>query len=216
MEIKEINNRYSELSEDTCCLSCGGAVNYADVMEGEICVDLGSGRGTDALRLAQQVGPNGFVYGIDIASGMIEKAKKNADKLNVKNVKFINCELEKIELGDGIANVIISNCTINHAEDKSKVWSEIYRILKPGGRFIVSDIYSLEDVPEKYSKDAVAVSECWGGAITKDKYMEILRKSGLKEVLIHEESTPYDKGEIQVASFTISGEKPGKSCCCCH
>ena len=83
MEVKEINNRYSELAESECCLSCGGAINYAEPKTGEVCVDLGSGRGTDVLRMAESVGETGFVYGIDISDGMLEKARRNAEKFGV-------------------------------------------------------------------------------------------------------------------------------------
>ena len=94
MAIKEINNRYSELAESTCCLSCGGAINYAGAKTGEVCVDLGSGRGTDVLRMAESVGETGFVYGIDISDGMLEKARRTAEKFGISNVRFVKCELE--------------------------------------------------------------------------------------------------------------------------
>ena len=133
MDTSSINIRYSELAEQSCCLSCGGAVNYAEPKSGECCVDLGSGRGTDVLRLADVVGTDGFVYGVDISDGMVETAKKNAQKLGVTNVGFIQSDLENIAIPGSVADLVISNCTINHASDKLKVWSEVYRILKPGG-----------------------------------------------------------------------------------
>lgn len=210
MSILEINKRYSELATSDCCLSCGGAVNYADANEGEVCVDLGSGRGTDALRLAEKVGASGFVYGIDISEGMIEKARQNAAKFKVSNINFIQSELEKLALPDDTANLVISNCTINHASDKQKVWNEIYRILKKNGRFIVSDIYANSPVPDEYRNDPVAVSECWAGSVTRDQYLEQLNKAGFTGIQIIEESAPYPKGKIHVASWTISGKKP---CC---
>ena len=142
MEVKEINNRYSELAESDCCLSCGGAINYAEPKAGEVCVDLGSGRGTDVLRMAESVGETGFVYGIDISDGMLEKARLNAEKFGVANVQFVQSELEKLDLPDKVADLVISNCTLNHAGDKQAVWNEIHRILKKGGRFVISDIYA--------------------------------------------------------------------------
>ena len=153
MDTSVINERYSKLAEDTCCLSCGGAINFSDPKPGEVCVDLGYGRGNDVIRMAQVVGDKGFVYGIDISDGMIEKANRNATKLEISNVKFIKSELESIQLPSNIADLVISNCTINHAMDKKSVWNEIHRILKKGGRFVISDIYSLEDVPEEYKND---------------------------------------------------------------
>ena len=208
MVIEEINRRYSGLAETTCCLSCGGAINYAGASKGEICVDLGSGRGTDAMRLAEAVGSEGFVYGIDISEGMLKKARGSAERLGVKNVKFLNCTLEKIELDDQVADVVISNCTINHSSDKQSVWNEVFRILKDNGRFIVSDIYSLAPVPDEYRRDPVAVSECWAGSVTRDEYLQQLRKAGFSSVKIIEESAPYEKGRIMVSSWTITGTKP--------
>ena len=214
MEIKEINSRYSELAESDCCLSCGGAINYAEPIMGEVCVDLGSGRGTDVLRMAESVGETGFVYGIDISDGMLEKARKNAEKFNVKNVRFVRSELEKLDLPEMIANLVISNCTINHAADKQAVWNEIYRILKKGGRFVISDIYSTAQVPDEYRNDPVAIAECWAGSVTRDEYLKQLENAGFTSVSIIEESAPYDKGKIKVASWTIAAKKPSGGCCC--
>lgn len=206
----QIQVRYSNLAEDTCCLSCGGALDYSKATPGEICVDLGSGRGTDVLRLAEDVGEEGMVYGIDVSDGMLRKAEKNAAKLGVTNVEFIKSELENIKLQTETANLVISNCTINHASDKFRVWSEIERILKKSGRFVVSDIYSIGEVPDEYRNDPEAVAECWAGSVTKQEYLDTLMKVGFKDIEIIEESAPYEKGKIEVASFTITGRK---KCC---
>jgi arsenite methyltransferase len=214
MDYSAINIRYGELAAAECCLSCGGAINYAVPKAGEVCVDLGSGRGTDVLRIADLVGDSGFVYGIDISEGMLQKARQNAIKLEVQNVQFIRCELEKIEIGDGIADLVISNCTINHADDKAAVWSEVFRILKKGGRFFVSDIYATSPIPEIYRKDPTAVAECWAGAVTREEYLNTLARQGFTGVEIIEESKPYQKGKAEVASLTIAGKKPSGGCCC--
>src|ERR1035437_4318067 len=134
MDTTAINERYSKLAEDTCCLSCGGAINFSEPQPGEICVDLGCGRGNDVIRMAQAVGEKGLAYGLDISDGMIEKAQKNASNLGITNAQFIKSELESIKLPSKIADLLISNCTINHASDKSAVWNEVYRVLKKGGR----------------------------------------------------------------------------------
>jgi arsenite methyltransferase len=207
MEIKEINTRYSELAESECCLSCGGAINYAEPQEGEVCVDLGSGRGTDVLRMAESVGETGFVYGIDISDGMLEKARKNAEKFGAANVSFIRCELEKLELPDKTTDLVISNCTLNHASDKQAVWNEIFRILKNGGRFVISDIYATAPIADEYRNDPAAVAECWAGSVTRPEYMQQLEKAGFASVEILEESAPYAKGNAEVCSFTIAGKK---------
>ena len=207
MSLVEINKRYSELAKSDCCLSCGGAINYAEAQPNELCVDLGSGRGTDVMRLAEAVGKKGMVFGIDISEGMIEKASGTAERLGITNARFIQSNLEKILLDDNIADLVISNCTINHASDKQAVWNEIYRILKKGGRFVISDIYSTSPVPEEYKNDPVAIAECWAGSVTRDEYLKQLETAGFSTVNIIEESAPYEKGKIKVSSWTISGKK---------
>ena len=217
MSLVEINKRYSELATSDCCLSCGGAINYAEAQPNEVCVDLGSGRGTDVIRLAEAVGENGFVYGIDISEGMIEKAVDTASRLGITNVKFVHSNLEQIKLNDGIANLVISNCTINHASDKQAVWNEIYRILKEGGRFVISDIYATNPISEEYKNDPIAIAECWAGSVTRREYLETLYNTGFTGIRIIEESAPYKKGKAEVSSFTIYGEKPGaKNYCGCR
>ncbi|MEI6173368.1 MAG: methyltransferase domain-containing protein [Bacteroidota bacterium] len=207
MEVKEINNRYSGLAESECCLSCGGALTYAEPKEGEVCVDLGSGRGTDVLRMSEMVGENGFVYGIDISDGMLEKARRNAAKFGTSNVLFVRSELEKLKLPDNLADLVISNCTLNHAADKQAVWNEIHRILKKGGRFVISDIYATTAIAEEYRNDPLAVAECWAGSVTRAEYMDNLERAGFASFEIIEESAPYIKGNAEVASFTIAGKK---------
>jgi ubiquinone/menaquinone biosynthesis C-methylase UbiE len=214
MSFVEINKRYSELAQSDSSLSCGGAVNFAQAEPGEVCVDLGSGRGTDVIRLAGEVGSNGFVYGIDISDGMIRKSFNSAEQLGVTNVDFIKCSLENIRLGNSMADLVISNCSINHAANKQAVWNEVYRILKKGGRFVVSDIYATTPIPDEYHNDPVAVAECWAGAVTRGEYLRILYEAGFVSVRIFEESAPYIKGQATIVSFTISGEKPGESKAC--
>lgn len=214
MDTSSIEFRYAQLAETTCCLSCGGAAEHGKPREGEICVDLGSGRGTDVIRMAEAVGPAGMAVGIDATAAMIDKAQKNADKLGVKNVRFIQSQLESLPLPEDYADLVISNCTINHAEDKQAAWNEVYRILTIGGRFVVSDIYSAEPVPAEYRNDPAAVAECWAGAVTLDEYMTQLEKAGFTAIRIIERSEPYSKGKILVSSFTVTGYK-GSSCCCC-
>jgi ubiquinone/menaquinone biosynthesis C-methylase UbiE len=214
MEYLEIDKRYSTLAESSCCLSCGGAINYSGASAGEICVDLGSGRGTDAMRLAETVGENGFVYGIDISEGMLQKARNTAQRLGISNVSFISSALEEISIEDNKADLVISNCTINHASDKQLVWNEVFRILKKGGRFVVSDIYSVNPIPEEYRNDPVAVAECWAGSVTRDEYLEQLGKAGFSDIKIIEESDPYEKGKALVASWTVAGIKPSGNCSC--
>jgi ubiquinone/menaquinone biosynthesis C-methylase UbiE len=194
-----------------------------DALPGHKCLDLGCGRGTDVMRMAERVGEAGHAYGIDITDSMLDKARRTAEKLGVKNVTFLKADLAQLPLGESEVDWITSNCVLNHAEDKAAVWREIARVLKPGGHFVVSDIYAIEPVPEIYRTDPDAVAECWAGAILKSEYLEAIRNAGLTNVQIIEESTPYEKGKIKVASFTLSGMRPGslppsppaRAKCCC-
>lgn len=209
-----IETRYAGLSESSCCLSCGTAVGSCEPEPGQVCVDLGSGRGTDVIRLAELVGPNGHAYGLDITEAMLEKARKTAQKLGVTNATFLRSELEKLALPDATADWVISNCVLNHASDKGRVWREIARILKKGGRFAVSDIYAVDPIADEYKNDPEAIAECWAGAIPKDEYLLHIKRAGLVDVEILEESAPYEKGKTRVASFTVVGRKTPKSCSC--
>jgi arsenite methyltransferase len=202
-----IDQRYSALAESCCSLSCGGALSLSNPRPGEICVDLGSGRGNDVIRMAEQVGPEGYAYGIDISEGMVEKARKNLEKFEIKNAEIVRSDLASLPLVSQSVDLVISNCTVNHADDKDAVWSEIHRILKDGGRFVVSDIYSLDTVPEEYRTDPVAVAECWAGSVPRDEYLGQLRRAGFEEVTVLDESSPYRKGKIEIASWTIRGVK---------
>ncbi len=212
MALIEINARYSTLATENCCLSCGGAFDYSKPQPGETCLDLGSGRGKDVIRMSEEVGKEGFVYGLDISEGMLKTAEASARKLGVENVQFIKSELEHIPLEENTVDLVISNCTINHAANKQKVWNEIYRVLNYKGRFVVSDIYSIQPVPEQYKNDPEAIAECWAGSVTRQEYIDQLAEAGFKKIEILEESAPYKKGEISVCSFTIKGFKRNNCC----
>jgi arsenite methyltransferase len=143
---------------------------------------------------------------------MLARARKNIEKFGYANVRLVRSELEQLQVESGIADLVISNCTINHASNKRAVWAEIKRVLKKGGRFVVSDIYATEPVPAQYANDPVAVAECWAGAVTKEEYLSILTEIGFKNITILEESKPYKKGEVVVASFTVSASKSSCNC----
>ncbi len=214
--LEAVSIRYDALSQQACCLSCGGAVSYGDAKPGEVCVDLGSGKGRDVLRLAESVGSTGHVYGIDASEGMLERARSTAERLGVRNVTFLKADLQCLPLESCSVDLVISNCTLNHAPDKQAVWNEIFRVLAPGGRFVVSDIYATEEVPPAYASDPAAVAECWAGAVTREEYFRELAAAGFDTVDVREESEPYSKGEIRVVSMTIQGTRPGSGCCRGH
>ncbi|HTP59229.1 MAG TPA: methyltransferase domain-containing protein, partial [Spirochaetia bacterium] len=180
--LEAVSDRYNALSKQACCLSCGGAVTHAAAKPGEVCVDLGSGQGRDVLRLAETVGKDGRVYGIDASDGMLERARSTAERLGVGNVSFQKADLEHLPLDSGSVNLVISNCTINHAPDKQAVWNEIFRVLVPGGRFVVSDIYATREVPSAFAADPAAVAECWAGAVTREEYFRQLAAAGFHRV----------------------------------
>ncbi len=207
-----IEERYGSLADSDCCLSCGTAVSRCEPKPGEVCVDLGSGRGTDVIRLAEVVGPGGHSYGIDVSETMNDKAKRTAEKLGVTNATFLHGTLEHLPLPDATADWMTSNCVLNHAVDKTATWREIARVLRDGGHFVVSDIYAVEEIPTEYRNNPAYVAECWAGAIPKAAYLDCIRSAGLVEVAVVEESAPYRKGQATVASFTVSGKKQGRCC----
>jgi ubiquinone/menaquinone biosynthesis C-methylase UbiE len=209
-----IETRYGALAESSCCLSCGVAVDRCEPKPGEVCLDLGSGRGTDVLKLAEAVGPTGHAYGVDLADAMLEKARRTAEKLGVKNATFLRSTFDRIPLPDESVDWVVSNCALNHADDKPAVWREIARVLKKGASFVVSDIYAVEEIPPELASDPVAVAECWGGAVTRAEYMAEIVAAGLEGVRVLDESTPYEKGKAVVASFTLVGTKPARTRCC--
>ena len=216
MKLLEISKRYNELATSDGCPSFEDALNYKEAKPNEVCVEIGSGQGTDAIRIAKTVGKGGFVYDIDISDGMIEKAVKTNERPDVSNVEFIKCPPEKLKLSDDIADLVISNCTIHLATDKQSVWNEIYRILKKGGRFVISDIYSSSPVPGEYKNEWESITESRDYSITRDEYLNQLETAGFSTITILEESIPYSKGEVMVANWTIAGEKPMGECDWCN
>jgi ubiquinone/menaquinone biosynthesis C-methylase UbiE len=201
-----IKERYASLVDGCGSLACGGALGLAAPAEGEVLVDLGSGRGGDVIRAARQVGPRGKAMGIDATLAMVEKAR-SATPSDLTNVGFVCCDLAALDLETGSADVVISNCTINHAPDKAAVYREIHRVLKPGGRFVVSDIMAQEILPESVRNDPAAWAACYGGAIPHDEYMAALAAAGFANVEVLQESKPYEKGGVMIRSMTIRGYK---------
>lgn len=179
---------------------------FASVSEGESVVDLGSGRGGDVIRAARLVGPTGRAIGIDRTPAMIEKARTAVPE-NLDNVRFICCDLAALDLQTDSADVVISNCAINHAPDKPAVYREIHRVLKPGGRFVVSDIVAEEALPEAVRQDPEAWAACYGGAIPLDDLLAAIRIAGFGRVEILQESKPYAKGGVLIRSMSFRGYK---------
>lgn len=206
-QLAQIEKRYNALATVDVNLSCGSSFDFANPKIGEKCLDLGSGRGKDVLKLANAVGKDGFVYGVDASLAMVENARNTAILEEKTNVEFIHSDLKKINVADNSIDLIISNCALNHASDKLAVWNEIFRVLKNQGRFVISDIYSLEEIPNQFKNDPCAVAGCWAGAVTKSEYLNTILKSGFSKLEIIKESTPYEKHGIMLSSFTILGKK---------
>ena len=205
--LKAVDQRYTPLAGSCCSLSCGGALDYAQAQVGEVGLDLGCGRGNDVIRLAGQVGSTGFAWGLDLSEGMVEKARKNLEKFGVSNARIVQGDLEKLQFENESVHVVISNCVLNHAHNKNEVWKEIFRVLAPGGRFVVSDIYSVKAVPEVYRDDPAAVAECWAGSVERDVYLNQVTSAGFQKIDILDESQPYAKAKIEVVSWTLRGWK---------
>lgn len=170
--------------EANLALSCGNPTALASLKEGEVVLDLGSGAGFDCFLAASKVGSNGKVIGVDMTPEMIEKAKENAKKNGAKNVEFRLGEIENLPVGDNSVDVVISNCVINLSADKPRVFQEVYRVLKPGGRIAISDIALKKELPKKIQESIEAYVACIGGAILIDEYKKIVEASGLKELKI--------------------------------
>ncbi len=165
-------------------LGCGNPLAIGSLREGETVVDLGSGAGFDCFLAANIVGEAGRVIGIDMTPEMIEKARENAEKGSYTNVEFRLGEIEHLPIADGTADIIISNCVINLAPDKRTVFEEAFRVLKPGGRLMVSDVVLLKELPEFIKNSAAAYVGCVSGAITKEEYLANIRAAGFRKVNI--------------------------------
>jgi len=169
-------------------LGCGNPTALASLKEGETVLDLGSGGGIDAFLAAQKVGETGKVIGVDMTEDMIQKSERTAQKFDHKNVEFRLGEIENLPVKDNSVDVIISNCVINLSPNKEKVFKEAFRVLKPSGRILISDIVTEGDLPEQVQKSISAWAGCVAGAQEKNQYLATIRNAGFKEVNIVSES----------------------------
>lgn len=165
-------------------LGCGNPTALAELREGETVLDLGSGGGIDVLLSARRVGPTGFVYGLDMTDEMLALAEGNRRKAGVENVKFLKGHIEDIPLPEGSVDVLLSNCVINLSADKPKVLREAYRVLKPGGRFAVSDVVTEGALPDPLASDILAYVGCVAGALDRAEYERLLLEAGFTDVAV--------------------------------
>jgi ubiquinone/menaquinone biosynthesis C-methylase UbiE len=172
----------------TVSFGCGNPVAMASLKKGETVVDLGSGGGLDCFLAASKVGENGKVIGVDMTPEMLDKARENLGKSKHKNVEFRLGEIENLPVADNTADAIISNCVINLSPNKKQVFEDAFRVLKPGGRLMISDIVLLRDLPNALKRSAKAYVNCVSGAVMKDEYLKLVRNAGFKNVEIIEEN----------------------------
>ena len=205
MTVLEIVKRYTAEDEHSN-LSCGGNISFLDLQPGEKVLDLGCGRGEETLQAATFVGEDGFAWGLDITPKMIERAQERAELGATKNVVFVLSSMEKIPLEDASLDAVLSNCAINHVENKVAVYREIHRTLKSGGRFVVSDIMTETPLPTEIKQDPEAVAACFGGAITVKEYEEVLVAAGFDSIEIFKERR-YVKNGYDMISRTFLGKK---------
>ena len=169
-------------------LGCGNPLALASVKEGETVLDLGSGAGFDCFLAANKVGKRGRVIGVDMTPEMLEKARENARKNNYTNVEFRLGEIESLPVADNTADIIISNCVINLSPDKPRVFREAYRVLKPGGRLMVSDIVLTKELPEAVRDSVQAYIGCVAGAMLEEEYLGAIEAAGFKDVRVADET----------------------------
>jgi arsenite methyltransferase len=182
---------------------CGNPLAFAGVSEGETVVDIGSGAGLDAILAARAVGDSGHVFGLDMTEEMIERAWENVNQAGLSNITFLLGVAEDIPLADETADWVISNCVINLSPDKEQVFSEIYRILKPGGRVLISDIVA-DNLPREITDSISAWSGCIAGAISQDEYLQIIDKAGFSDVSVLDSV----EHSLNVSAEEVSGLLP--------
>lgn len=198
-------------------LGCGIPTDFAGIRKGDNVLDLGSGAGNDCFVARALAGENGKVTGLDFTPEMLKKAKENNSKLGYENVEFVEGDIEEIPLSSDSFDVVISNCVLNLVPDKSKAFSEIYRVLKPGGHFCVSDVVIKGSLSEKLRKDAEMYAGCVSGASDIDEYLGYIKDSGFKSIALHKqkeiklpEDTVRDfniEKETGIFSITVTGYK---------
>lgn len=229
-----MNDNYSALPgyhpEADLGLGCGLPTAFAKIKPGDTVIDLGSGAGNDCFVARSETGETGKVIGIDFTPAMIDKARANAEKLGYHNVEFRQGDIEHMPVNRNVADVVVSNCVLNLVPNKDGVFKEIYRVLKPGGHFSISDIVLVGQLPAALRKDAEMYAGCVSGAIQKAEYLNLIYANGFSQVTLQKEKSiylpddilahyldesemkAYREGQSGIYSITVYAEKP-KPCC---
>lgn len=218
-------------------LGCGLPTQFAKIKKGDTVIDLGSGAGNDCFVARAETGETGRVIGIDFTPEMINRARMNAEKLGFNNVEFRMGDIEKMPVTSNITDVVVSNCVLNLVPDKEAVFKEIYRILKPGGHFSISDIVLDGQLPDKLKNAAEMYAGCVSGALQKKQYIDFIHSAGFKNVTIQKEKKivvpndillnflsqseidEYNNSGLGIYSMTVFAEKKDEACCapgCCN
>lgn len=213
-------------------LGCGLPTQFAKIKTGDTVVDLGSGAGNDCFIARAQTGETGKVIGIDFTPAMLEKARANAAKLGFTNIQFREGDIENMPLASNVADVVVSNCVLNLVPNKDGVFKEIYRVLKPGGHFSISDVVLVGKLPEALQKDAEMYAGCVSGAIQKEVYLELIQHNGFEQITIQKEKAivipddilvnylnekelaDFKMGQTGIFSITVFARKPIAGTCC--
>lgn len=207
-------------------LGCGLPTQFAKIKEGQTVIDLGSGAGNDCFIARAETGASGKVIGIDFTSAMIEKARKNAEKMSFNNVEFRQGDIENMPVNNDVADVIVSNCVLNLVPNKDNVFKEIFRVLKPGGYFSISDVVLIGELPEKLQKAAEMYVGCVSGAIQRSAYLDLIKSNSFQNIIVQKEKPivipddilknyldesemiHFKNSEGGIYSITIYAEKP--------
>ncbi len=230
----DYNNLEGYIPDADLGLGCGLPTEFAKISEGDTVVDLGSGAGNDCFVARKLTGEKGKVIGIDFTDAMIDKARENANRIGFNNVEFRKGDIEDMPLTSNMADVIVSNCVLNLVPNKHKVFSEMYRVLKPGGHFSISDIVLEGELPAKWREVAELYAGCVSGAIQKYEYLGIIHETGFSDITLQknkpiqipaevlqaylttEEMATYQQGGTRITSITVYAQKPSKderNCC---
>ncbi len=222
-KISTFNESYGHLDgyvpDADLSLGCGVPVDYADIRHGDRILDLGSGAGNDCFVARALTGETGHVTGIDFTEQMLLKAEENRKKLGYSNVEFLRGDIEEMPLPDNSYDVVLSNCVLNLVPDKQKAFSEIFRVLKSGGHFSVSDVVVKGNLSERARSDAELYAGCVSGASTMNQYLTFIKKAGFNDINFHKQKRielpegiidpTEDQDDNGVYSITISAIKPG-------